>query len=83
MDTLIERKRTSFRFRKDLIARLENAAKRENRSLNNYVENILMDAVYNEPNDETVAAIEEARANKNLKTVDMTNLDTFVKSCCE
>ena len=39
------------------------------RSLNNFVECLLMDAMYTEPNEETKAAIEEARAGKNLKKV--------------
>ena len=29
--------------------------KKENRSLNNYVESVLLDAVYREPNEETLA----------------------------
>lgn len=39
-------------------------AKRENRSLNNFVECALLDLAYSEPNEETKAAIEEAKTGK-------------------
>ena len=44
------RKQTSFRLREDLLKVLQEEAKKANRSLNNYVESMLMDAVYSEPN---------------------------------
>lgn len=53
-------------------------AKKENRSLNNYVETVLMDIAYNEPNDETIAAIEEARSGKPMKKLDVDSLEGFV-----
>ena len=64
MGTTIERKPVSFRLRSDLIEGLRRNAKRENRTLNNYVESVLLDIVYNEPNEVTKAAIEEARNRK-------------------
>lgn len=70
MEPVIERKQTSFRFSTDLINRLRLAAKKENRSLNNFVESVLMDIVYNEPNAVTLAAIEEARDSKKKETFD-------------
>ncbi|MDR2914306.1 MAG: toxin-antitoxin system HicB family antitoxin [Tannerella sp.] len=79
-DVLTNRKRTSFRLSEDLLHRLTTEAKRENKSLNNYVENTLMDAVAWKPNRETLAAIEEAKAGKFAGTIDMTNFDTFMKS---
>ena len=63
METIV-RKPASFRLRVDLLEGLKKNAARENRTLNNYVESVLRDIVYHEPNDETVAAIEEARLNK-------------------
>lgn len=80
MDAIIDRKQTAFRLSTDLLERLKLAAKRQNRSLNNFVESVLMDVVYNEPNEETKAAIEEAKAGKYAGTIDMTNFDTFMKS---
>ena len=62
---------------------LKSAAKREHRSLNNFVECLLMDAMYSEPNEETKAAIEEVRAGKDLKTIDTSSFENFLKSCSE
>ena len=64
------RKQTSFRLREDLLQVLQEQAQKANRSLNNFVESTLMDAVYSEPNEETIAAIREARTTKNKETFD-------------
>lgn len=77
----ITRKQTSFRLREDLLELLQKKAKKENRSLNNFVESVLMDVMYSEPNEETLAAMEEARLGKNLETVDMSSFESFMKSC--
>ena len=69
---------TAFRFDKELIRRLKIKAKQENRSLNNYVETVLMDVVYDEPNAETVEAIREVRSGKNLERLDLDKFDEFV-----
>lgn len=66
----VVRKQTSFRLREDLLQVLQEHARKANRSLNNFVESALMDAVYSEPNEETVAAIKEARETKNKETFD-------------
>ena len=71
---------TAFRFDKELIRRLKIKAKKENRSLNNYVETVLMDIVYDEPNDETIEAINEVRSGKNLEKLEMGKFDEFVAS---
>lgn len=63
------RKVTSFRLRADLLELLRRNALRENRTLNNYVESVLLDVVYHEPNEVTKAAIEEARSGKNMNKV--------------
>lgn len=65
METTIRRRPTSFRLRADVLDRLKQNAARENRTLNNYVENVLMDIVYHEPNTETQAAIKEATSGQN------------------
>ena len=72
------KKLTAFRLDSNLLDMLKSAAKREHRSLNNFV-----DAMYTEPNEETKAAIEEARAGKNLKKVDTSSFENFIKSCSE
>ena len=81
MDTVaFDRKQTAFRLRADLLDRLKAAARKENRSVNNYVESVLLDAVYREPNEETLAAMKEAKENKNLETLDLDNFEKYVES---
>lgn len=77
------KKLTAFRLDSNLLDMLKRAAKLEHRSLNNFVECLLMDAMYTEPNEETQAAIEEARAGKNLKKADTSSFENFIKSCSE
>lgn len=69
-----------FRLRTELLDRLKQLAAKDNRSLNNYVETILMDVAYNTPNSTTIAAMKEAQNNATLSDVDMTNYDSFLKS---
>ena len=80
MAIVIERKQTAFRLSASLLNKLREAAERENRSLNNYVESVLMDAVYNNPNKLTLAAMKEARENRDLETLDVNNLDSVIAS---
>lgn len=61
MDIALKRNQ-SFRLPVDLIERLKLLAKRQNRSLNNYVETLLLDAAYLEPNAETIEAMKEAES---------------------
>ena len=74
------KKQTAFRFSEDLLERLKERAKKDNRSLNNYVEKILMEAVYDEPNEETIAAMKEAKEGKSLETLDLAKFKDFVAS---
>lgn len=69
MNNAIERKPISFRLRTDLLERLRRNAVRQNRTLNNYVESLLLDIVYNDPNDTTRNAIEEAMSGRNRNKV--------------
>ena len=64
MATTITRKPTSFRLRTDLLDGLRRNAKVRNMSLNSYVEDMLLDLIYCEPNEVTKAAIEEAMNRK-------------------
>ena len=74
METTIRRKQTSFRLRTDLLEEMKTAAERENRTLNNYLECLLLNYFYNEPNEVTRAAIEEAMSGHNRNKV-YTNID--------
>lgn len=80
MEAIIDRKQTSFRLSTDLIDRLREAAKKENRSLNNFVESVLMDIVYRKPNTVTLEAMREAESGKELETLDLNNFKDYVES---
>ena len=78
MQTTTSKVQTAFRFDKELLSRLKLKAKQENRSLNNYVETVLMDIVYHEPSEETVEAIREVRSGKNLEQLKLDKFDELV-----
>lgn len=67
MNTKEPKKATSLRLNKDLYLKIEKRAKKENRSISNLLETIISQALnYNEPNEETVQAIKDAKSEKNL-----------------
>lgn len=72
----------SFRLSVELIDRLKMLAKRQNRSLNNYVETLLLDAAYHEPNAETIAAMKEAESGalRNENPLDLSSIEAMEKS---
>ena len=64
MEATIRKKPTMFRLDEELVTRLKEMAKREHRSLNNFVECLLFDIAYNEPNETTKAAMKEVKSGK-------------------
>ena len=78
METII--KQASFRLREDLLQVLQREAPKANRSLNNFVESTLMDAMYSEPNEETLAAMKEAESGIELETLELDSFKDYVKS---
>ena len=80
METTIARTQTAFRLSNELLKRLKTEARKQNRSLNNFVESVLMDAVYRTPNAKTLAAVKEAREYDNLETINLDNLEGFIDS---
>jgi hypothetical protein len=65
---------------------IKKEAKRENRSLNNFLENLLInyfDIEQKTPNATTIAAIEEARAGNCTGRIDTSSMEAFIKSCEE
>jgi hypothetical protein len=60
---------TAFRLEKSLLDALKEEAKKQNRSLNNYVEFVLSKIIEKSPNKTTQQAIEEARNNEDLETI--------------
>ena len=80
MESAISRTQTAFRLSNELLKRLKIEARKQNRSLNNFVESVLMDAVYRTPNARTMAALNEAREKDNLETINLDNLEGFIES---
>ena len=76
--TISGKVQTAFRLDTELLRRLKARAKKENRSLNNYVETVLMDIVYDEPNEETLEALREVRSGKRLETLNPDHLKDIV-----
>jgi hypothetical protein len=83
MEPGVIKRQTAFRLSENLLDKLKQEAKKTNRSLNNYVECILIDSVYREPNETTLQAIGEARAGKSAGIVDISSMEAFIKSCEE
>lgn len=82
MDIALVKKNQSFRLSVDLIERLKLMAKRQNRSLNNFVETLLLDAAYHQPNAETVAAMKEAQSGslRDAVALDLSSIEAMEKS---
>ena len=82
MDIVVPKKNQSFRLPVELIERLRQLAKRENRSLNNFVETLLLEAAYCEPNDVTLAAMKEAQNGKlrNTTPLELSSIEAMERS---
>lgn len=80
MKTAIQRRQTAFRLSETLLEDLKIKASQCNRSLNNLVESILMQALYDTPNSDTVSAIEETKSGKYAGVLDMKDFNAFLKS---
>ena len=76
------KKNQSFRLPVDLLDRLKQLAKGQNRSLNNYVETVLLDAAFHTPNTTTLAAMKEAESGalRNAPALDLSSIDAMEKS---
>ncbi|MCQ2236910.1 MAG: toxin-antitoxin system protein [Bacteroidales bacterium] len=83
MGTMVTRRQTAFRLSETLLDELKSRAAQCNRSLNNYVESILAQALYGTPNADTVEAIDESRAGKYAGTLDMSDFKSFLNSIDE
>lgn len=80
MEAVVGRKQASFRLREDLLKKMQLEARKENRSLNNFVESKLMDLMYSQPNETTLSAMKEAESGTELETLDLDNFKDYVKS---
>lgn len=76
------KKNQSFRLPVELIEKLKQLAKSQNRSLNNYVETLLLDAAYHEPNSLTLAAMKDAESGvlRDVPALDLSSIEAMEKS---
>ncbi len=82
MDIALEKKTHVFRLPAYLLDKLKELAAKDRRSLNNYVECILLDAVYKEPNEKTIEAMKEAKSGslRNQPALDLSSIEAMEKS---
>ena len=80
MDIALERKAHVFRLPVYLLDKLKELAQKDCRSLNNYIVCLLLNAVYHEPNEETIAAMNDAKANKLEGPIDTSSIEAMLKS---
>lgn len=76
-----EKKLTSIRLSSNLYSHLQKMAKAENRSVNNYIEtSLIQSSDFFEPNEETIAAMEEVQEMiKNGTGKAYSNVDELLK----
>ena len=81
MDLAIK-KNQSFRLPVELLESLKRIAKGQNRSLNNYVETVLLEAAAHEPNKVTLSAMKEVESGslRNEAALDLTSIESMEKS---
>jgi len=71
-------KQTAFRFDEELLALVKEKADAQKRTLNNYIEILLLKDVGKIPNKETKLAIAEVMSGKKLEEI--TDIDAFMDS---
>lgn len=69
---------TAFRFDEELIELVKEKAKAQHRSLNNYIEFLLLKDIGNITNKETKKAISDAREGNNIEEIN--DLGSFLES---
>lgn len=82
MDIVLPKKNQSFRLPVELLDKLKLLAKRQNRSLNNYVETILLEATSHVPNTTTISAMKEAESGtlRSVPALDLSSVEAMEKS---
>lgn len=82
MDIALPKKNQSFRLPVELLDKLKLLAKRQNRSLNNYVETILLEATSHVPNTTTISAMKEAESGtlRSVPALDLSSVEAMEKS---
>lgn len=80
IEAIKQKKQTAFRLNEQLLDRLKKDAKKENRSLSNYVECILYESLERNPNNITRESMKEAEGNIELEKLNLESLEDFTKS---
>lgn len=77
-----KRARLSLRLPISLIERLKLLARLQNQSPNSYVESVLLNIAYQEPNETTIEAMKEVESGELQKTpgIDVTSIESMEKS---
>lgn len=78
MTTKTKIKQTAFRFDEELLALVKEKADAQKRTLNNYIEILLLKDVGKIPNEATKLAIAEVMSGKKLEEI--TDIDAFMDS---
>lgn len=71
-------KQMAFRFDEELVRLIKIKAKAQHRSLNNYLEVLMLKDIGNIPNAETKKAIKEVMSGNDLEEI--TDIDAFMDS---
>ena len=70
----------TIQLRRDLLTRLQKKANALHESIDSYIEKLLMDIEYSEPNSTTREAINEARSGKCAGTLNIKDFESFMSS---
>ncbi|MCM1337423.1 MAG: hypothetical protein NC187_07715 [Candidatus Amulumruptor caecigallinarius] len=65
---------------KYLVSRLECMAREQQCSTDELAATLLLDAVYNEPNETTIRAIQDAKEGKLVGPIETTSIEAMLKS---
>ncbi len=74
------RKQTTVRLPDYMLTDLNSEARRQGISVSKLIENITEAYMYQQPNPDTLAALEEARSGAEMERVDVSSFEAFIKS---
>ncbi|HAR37299.1 MAG: hypothetical protein A2W86_10275 [Bacteroidetes bacterium GWD2_45_23] len=80
IEVIKKKKQTAFRLNEQLLVKLKKAAKKENRSLSNYVECILYESLERTPNIITRNSMKDAEGGIELEKLNLDSLEDFTKN---
>ena len=74
-----KRRRATVRLPEYAMADIQNQAKRQNRSVNSILAMYILDGLYHEPNETTLAAMAECESEAELDDFDPRSLDAYIE----